>query len=212
MDIREMIKTQIETRGIRDKQILDALSRVPRHLFVPPGLRDQAYEDHAVPIGYGQTISQPYIVALMTQLLGLEKDDRILEIGTGSGYQAAVLAEMNARVFSIENIENLYISSCSRLKELGYESVSLKQGDGYYGWEEKAPFDRIIVAAAAGHIPPPLIRQLKPEGVIVIPIGGPFEIQQLIVMHKETDGVLRGRAVLPVRFVPFTGEAQKQEP
>ncbi len=206
-----MIRFQIEGRGITDQKILNAMARVPRHLFIPAELDAQAYEDHAVPIGYGQTISQPYIVALMTKLLEAAEGDRILEIGTGSGYQAAVLAEMGSRVFSIETIEELYRSSGSRLRKLGYEDVSLKLGDGYYGWEEEAPFEGILVAAAAEHIPPPLIRQLKKGGIIVIPVGGAYEIQQLLVMRKEKNGDLRGRAVIPVRFVPFTGKAQEKE-
>jgi protein-L-isoaspartate(D-aspartate) O-methyltransferase len=207
-----MVRTQIEARGIGDPRILEALSRVPRHLFVPESLRNQAYEDHAVSIGHGQTISQPYIVALMTRLLNAGEGDKILEIGTGSGYQAAVLAEMGVHVFTVESVDELYSSAETRLKELGYSDVRLKRGDGYYGWEEESPFDGILVAAAAVHIPPPLVNQLKPEGVIVIPIGDPFDIQQLIAMQKDADGTLRGRAELPVRFVPFTGAAQKKEP
>jgi len=186
--------------------VLSAMGRVQRHQFVPEDLRDQAYEDHPLPIGYGQTISQPYVVALMTDLLQLEPDDVVLEIGTGSGYQAAVLAEMAQNVCSIEIVEPLAIEARNRLARLGYQRVSTKLGDGYYGWQERAPFDAIIVTAAASHVPPPLIAQLKPGGRMVIPVGGSFLTQYLLLVRKTPEGEILSSQITPVRFVPLTGE------
>ena len=187
------------------ENVMEAMGKVPRHEFVPDLLRSKAYENRPLPIGYGQTISQPYIVALMTDLLDLKKDDVVLEIGTGSGYQAAILAELVKDVFTIEIIPELGESAKARLKRLGYGNVRVRVGDGYYGWEEGGPFDAVIVTAAAGHIPPPLIEQLKPDGRMVIPVGGPFATQQLVFVKKEKDGSVKTRQILPVRFVPFTG-------
>lgn len=193
-------------QSILDARVLDAMARVPRHEFVSPDLVDQAYENRPLPIGHGQTISQPYIVAIMTDLLDIEADHRILEIGTGSGYQAAVLAELNTRVWSIEIIPALGQQAQTRLQHLGYENIDVRIGDGYYGWPEHAPFDAIIVTAAANHIPPPLLQQLKPGGKMIIPVGSQFSTQQLILITRGENDEFITRQVLPVRFVPLTGE------
>ena len=185
--------------------VLDAMARVPRHEFVPERVRDLAYEDRPLPIGYGQTISQPYIVALMTDLLRPRAGDRVLEVGTGSGYQAAVLAELGLDVATIEIVPELGRTAKARLGRLGYD-VRTKIGDGYHGWDEHAPFDGLLVTAAASHIPPPLVRQLKPGGRMVVPVGPPFMVQQLVLVTKDHDGSVRTRQLLPVRFVPLTGE------
>ena len=185
--------------------VIAAMGRVERHEFVPMALRAAAYEDRPLPIGYGQTISQPYIVALMTNLLEPTAGDRVLEIGTGSGYQAAVLAELGLEVYSIEIIPELGDEAAARLDRLGYDKVATRVGDGYYGWPERASFDGLVVTAAAGHVPPPLIEQLKPGGRMVIPVGEPFRVQQLVLITKAADGSLRSRQLLPVRFVPLTG-------
>jgi len=185
--------------------VLEAMRRVPRHEFVPEDLKPHAYENRPLPIGYGQTISQPYIVALMTELLDLKPDDTVLEIGTGSGYQAAVLAECAREVYSIEIIPELAETAQSRLLRLGYRNVTVKTGDGYFGWEERAPFDAIIVTAAATHIPPPLVHQLKPGGTMVIPVGPPFMVQHLTLVKKTEDGKVSTRQLLPVAFVPLIG-------
>ena len=192
-------------RETLDERVMSAMSRVARHEFVPRDLRRYAYDNRPLPIGYGQTISQPYIVALMTDLLGLGTESKVLEIGTGSGYQAAVLAEMGARVFTIEIIPELGSQVAERFAALGYTSITSRVGDGYYGWEEEAPFDAIIVTAASSIIPPPLVSQLEPGGVLVIPVGGPFSVQQLTVVEKDESGVVRTKQVLPVAFVPVTG-------
>jgi protein-L-isoaspartate(D-aspartate) O-methyltransferase len=181
------------------------MERVPRHEFVPESERRYAYENRPLPIGHGQTISQPYIVAIMTDLMKLEPGDRVLEIGTGSGYQAAVLAELVQQVYSIEIISELARSARDVLDRLGYEQVKTRVGDGYYGWQERAPFDAIIVTAAADHVPPPLIKQLKTGGHMLIPVGSRFMTQQLILVTKGDDGITT-RLLLPVRFVPLTGE------
>ena len=188
-----------------DERVLDALRKVPRHEFVPDTQWPYAYENRPLPIGHGQTISQPYIVAIMTHLLKPQKTDRILEIGTGSGYQAAILAELVDSVYSIEIIEKLAEKSAADLNRTGYKNIHTRTGDGYYGWETEAPFDGIIVTAAASHIPPPLIRQLKPGGRMIIPVGGHFMMQYLILVSKETDGKVTTRQMLPVAFVPLTG-------
>lgn len=188
-----------------DENVLDAMQRVPRHKFVPPEWQDQAYENRPLPIGYGQTISQPYIVAIMTDLLKPKKGHRVLEIGTGSGYQAAVLAELTANVYTMEIIEQLGTQARERLQRLGYRNVEVRIGDGYFGWEEQAPFDAIVVTAAASQIPPPLVKQLKPGGRMIIPVGSPFMVQQLVLVEKDLQGTLSVRQILPVRFVPLTG-------
>lgn len=190
--------------AVTDARVLDAMRTVPRHEFVPKGAEDRAYEDRPLPIGHGQTISQPYIVALMTELLEVRPESYVLEIGTGSGYQAAVLAEIVDRVYSIEIIKPLADTAAERLKRLGYANVETRHGDGYFGWADAAPFDAIIVTAAASHIPPPLVEQLKPGGRMVIPVGPPFQPQQLMLVEKDKDGTVTQRSVLPVRFVPLT--------
>jgi len=198
-----MVSGQIEKRGIKEKSVLQALRNVPRHLFVSEELQSLAYADRPLPIGYGQTISQPYIVALMTELLNLKQGNKVLEIGSGSGYQAAILSEITQEVYTIEIIEELGESAKKRLKDLGYQSIRCRIGDGYYGWEEYAPFDGIMVTAAATHIPPSLIRQLKKGGKMCIPVGDPFLTQNLILIEKDQEGNLKTKNILPVRFVPF---------
>ena len=189
-----------------DESVNDALGRVPRHEFVPRNIRNAAYENRPLPIDHGQTISQPYIVAIMTNLLQVGKDDRVLEIGTGSGYQIAVLAELVKKAYSIEIIEPLGKQAKDRLQRLGYENIELKIGDGYYGWEEEAPFDAIMVTAAASHVPPPLIKQLKPGGRMLIPVGSRFMVQELLLVQKSESGEVSTRQLLPVAFVPLTGK------
>ena len=189
-----------------DSRVMQAMATVPRHKFVPNRLIPYAYNNRPLPIGEGQTISQPYIVAIMTDLLKIKPSDVVLEIGTGSGYQAAVLAELAEQVYTIEIIEPLHKSATNRLADLGYSNVTTQLGDGYYGWLEPAPFDAIMVTAAAGQVPPPLIRQLKPGGRMVIPVGGAFMTQFLLLIEKRADGSVSTRQILPVRFVPFTGE------
>ncbi|MCP3957996.1 MAG: protein-L-isoaspartate(D-aspartate) O-methyltransferase [bacterium] len=209
--IREIEADVRATRGYTgrerlDPRVMDALRQVPRHEFVPADLHHRAYDNRPLPIGDGQTISQPYIVALMTDLLELGSDEVVLEIGTGSGYQAAVLAELAGQVYSIEIIEPLGRTAANLLDRLGYENVETRIGDGYLGWPEHAPFDAVIVTAAADHIPPPLIEQLAPGGRMAIPIAhGPIE-EQLTLVVKSEDGQLRTREILPVRFVPLTGD------
>lgn len=188
-----------------DPAVLQAMARVPRHEFVPPEERRYAYENRPLPIGYGQTISQPYIVAIMTDMLGIGPGSKVLELGTGSGYQAAILGELAGQVYTIEIVEPLGLQARTRLKNLGYDNVITRIGDGYYGWKEHAPFDAIIVTAAASHIPPPLIRQLKPGGRMVIPVGSRFMTQQLMMVDKRDDGTITSRQVMPVVFVPVTG-------
>lgn len=192
-------------QGTIDPRVLAALGRVPRHEFVSPGLRGNAYDNRPLPIGHGQTISQPYIVAVMTDFLRVSAGDTVLEIGTGSGYQAAVLAELGAQVSSIEIVEPLAKEGTERLRRLGYASVATKIGDGYHGWPERGPFDAIVVTAATSHVPPPLVRQLKPGGRMVIPVGAPFQTQQLMLVEKRGDGGVTSRQMMPVRFVPLTG-------
>jgi protein-L-isoaspartate(D-aspartate) O-methyltransferase len=204
-----MVAQQIEARGVSDPQVLQAMRAVPRHRFVPSAPVERAYADRPLPIGEGQTISQPYIVAYMTEMLQLAPEDKVLEIGTGSGYQAAVLAEISDQVWSIEIIDELAAQAEERLQRLGYTEVATRQGDGYYGWESAAPFDAIIVTAAAGHLPPPLIRQLKPGGRMVIPLGGTYEVQSLMLVRKNAQGEIVTERLKPVRFVPMTGAAQE---
>lgn len=188
------------------EDVLQSLGTVRRHEFVPEDQERYAYENRPLPIGHGQTISQPYIVALMTDLTEPDADDVVLEIGTGSGYQAAILAELVEHVYTIEIIEALYDESTARLERLGYDNVTTRLGDGYYGWEEHAPFDAIVVTAAASHVPPPLVQQLKPGGRMVIPVGGRFTTQQLLLLEKTSEGGVITRQVAAVRFVPLTGE------
>lgn len=200
-----------ETSLYIDKQALDdrvmaAIGRVPRHEFVPDDMRPQAYENRPLAIGHGQTISQPYIVALMTDLVKPDETHRVLELGTGSGYQAAILAELTDHVYTMEIIDELGKQATERLARLGYDNVTVRIADGYYGWEEHAPFDAIVVTAAASHVPPPLIRQLKPGGRMVIPVGSRFLTQQLVLITKQPDDEVITRQIAPVRFVPLTGE------
>jgi protein-L-isoaspartate(D-aspartate) O-methyltransferase len=202
-----MVKTQIEARGVKDKLVLDALRKVPRHLFVAESLRDVAYTDGPLPIGEEQTISQPYIVALMTELLGLKGGEKVLEIGTGSGYQAAILAGIAKEVYTIEIICSLAETAEKRLKEMEYKNISVRCADGYQGWKEHAPFDGVIVTAAPDHIPQPLVDQLKVGGKLVIPVGDLF--QELTVVTKTEKGIKK-ETNIPVRFVPMTGEAEKK--
>jgi protein-L-isoaspartate(D-aspartate) O-methyltransferase len=199
----EMVKTQIRARGVSDESVLNAMLKVDRHKFVPEETRHLAYSDRPLLIGEGQTISQPYIVALMTELLELKKGDRVLEVGTGSGYQAAILAELADHVYTIEIIESLGRSAERLLKELGYSNIDVKIGDGYIGWEEFAPFDAIIVTAAPPHIPQPLLDQLKEEGRLVIPVGGFYQDLKKITKVK---GQIKSQDIIPVVFVPMTGE------
>jgi len=198
-----MVREQIEARGVRNPDVLRVMRQTPRHLFIPEPMRSAAYEDHPVPIGYGQTISQPYIVALMTELLEPHKDAKVLEIGTGSGYQAAVLAPLVRHVYTIEIVRELAESSTALLKKLGYENVTVRWGDGYLGWPEEAPFDRIIVTAAPPELPQTLVDQLKPGGKLVAPVGSSVFGQDLIVVEKTRDGKIRRRSVIPVMFVPM---------
>ncbi|MFQ5993538.1 MAG: protein-L-isoaspartate(D-aspartate) O-methyltransferase [Acidiferrobacterales bacterium] len=186
--------------------VMQAMVAVHRHEFVPEKLRPFAYENRPLPIGYGQTISQPYIVALMSELLEIDRNGVVLEVGTGSGYQAAVLADLVRKVYTIEIIQPLADQAKVRLDRLGYQNVTTRLGDGYYGWAEHAPFDGIVVTAAADHVPPPLIEQLKPGGRMVIPVGGRFFTQQLLLVQKTQEGGVTTRQVLPVRFVPLTGD------
>ena len=208
-----MVKRQIDAEGITDgrigvknKSVLEAMRRVLRHEFVPVHLKSQAYVDMPLPIGYDQTISQPYIVAYMTELLDPKKEHKVLEVGTGSGYQAAVLAELVDHVYTIEIIKELGESAEKRLKRLDYKNVTVKIGDGYFGWKEHAPYDAIIVTAAPDHIPPMLIHQLKPGGKLCIPVGGRFRVQNLTLVQKTESGSIMTRQVLPVSFVPLTGK------
>jgi protein-L-isoaspartate(D-aspartate) O-methyltransferase len=199
----KMVKTQIEAREIEDAPVLSAMRKVPRHLFVPPEERSRSYEDHPLPIGYGQTISQPYIVALMTELLRLKKGARVLEVGTGSGYQAAILSEIVDEVYTVELIPQLATRAEKTLKELGYRKVHVAHRDGYYGWKERAPYDAIIVTAAAEFIPPPLIQQLKVGGLMCIPVGPPFSVQNLFLVSKKSEKEIETRVITQVAFVPL---------
>ncbi len=201
---KRMVSEQIEARGITDKNVLKAMREVERHLFIPQELRYRAYYDGPVPIGYGQTISQPYIVAYMTDIIDVKPDSRVLEIGTGSGYQAAVLAEITDEVYTLEIIPELGEAAKGTFNDLDYNHIASKIADGYFGWEEKGPFDAIIVTAATEFIPPPLIAQLKPGGKMVIPVGSPMQVQSLMLVEKNREGKVKTRSLFPVRFVPFT--------
>lgn len=200
-----MITEDIAGRGIGNPQVLQAMRTVPRERFVPAALQRLAYSDRPLPIDHGQTISQPYIVAFMTEVLLLKPEDSVLEIGTGSGYQAAILAQIVANVYTIEIVEPLGKSAEELLEELSYTNVHMRVGDGYYGWPEQQPFDAIIVTAAASHIPPPLIEQLKPGGRMIIPVGTVMQVQHLLLIEKDKNGEVTQRNIMPVRFVPLTG-------
>lgn len=204
----EMVSRQIEARGVSNPTVLNAMRSVERHRFVDGELAREAYSDRPLPIGHGQTISQPYIVAYMTEIIRPKSDMRVLEIGTGSGYQAAVLAEIVDSVFTIEIVEPLATQASKRLREVGYDNVDTKHGDGYWGWEDKGPFDAVVVTAAAEHVPPPLITQLKDGGRMIIPLGSPFFTQNLVLVQKTGDEV-RTRSLFPVRFVPFTRDKSR---
>ncbi len=208
-----MVKRQISEppdyrTPVRDKKVLEAMGTVPRHLFVREKDVFSAYNDHPLPIGYGQTISQPYIVAFMTEMLELEPQHKVLEVGTGSGYQAAVIAHLVEDVYTVEIVRALAKEASERLWRLNYRNVRVKTADGYFGWEEHAPFDRIIVTAAATLVPPPLLQQLKPGGKMCIPVGGQYTVQYLTLVEKSLEGTITMRKVLPVRFVPLTREVR----
>jgi len=205
---KRMVERDLKGRDIHDPKVLEVMGRVPRHLFVDKSLQGQAYEDHPLAIGEGQTISQPYIVALMTQILKIRPGEKVLEIGTGSGYQAAVLAEFTDLVYTIEIQPKLAKMAAERLKQLGYEKVHVKNGDGFFGWEEVAPFDAIMVTCAANHIPPILVKQLREGGRLVIPLGGTAYFQTLTLLTKK-QGKTNIQHFGGVAFVPMTGEAQK---
>lgn len=204
-----MVEEQVAARGIRNAAVLEALRTVPRHLFVPPAYRGEAYEDYPLPIGEGQTISQPFIVGLMTQSLDLRKREKVLEVGTGSGYQAAVLSLLAGEVFTIEINEDLARRAADTLKSLGYGNVRVKCGDGFFGWEEAAPFDAVIVTCAVDRVPPPLLDQLREGGRLVIPLGNARTYQTLTLITKR-HGRAVVRRIIDVRFVPMTGEVQKK--
>jgi protein-L-isoaspartate(D-aspartate) O-methyltransferase len=205
----KMVLLQIRFRGVSDKKVLNAMNQVPRHSFVPEELVSQAYADHPLPIGQGQTISQPYIVALMTERLKLKGDERILEIGTGSGYQAAILAKVAKEVYTIEIKEKLYNKAGHVLKSIGFSKIKTRHGDGYFGWPEAAPFDCIMITASIDHIPPPLLKQLKNGGRLILPLGNPFSYQYLSLVTKHDDQYTV-KQITGVLFVPMTGHALDQ--
>ena len=202
----KMVKFDIEGRGISDPQVLAAMRSVMRHGFVPKRIVTSAYSDTALPIGEGQTISQPYIVALMTASLGLNRSQRVLEIGTGSGYQTAILAEIVKEVYTLEIKQKLHINSTKLLESLGYSNIYTRHGDGYFGWQVAAPFDAIMITAAVNHIPPPLLKQLKNGGRLILPLGNPFSFQNLTLVTRDGDD-FRTRQITGVLFVPMTGHA-----
>ena len=206
-EIRQQVR---ETARLIDRQVLnarvmDALRKVPRHAFVPEPLQDSAYSNDPLPIGYGQTISQPYIVAVMTDLIRPQAEDVVLEVGTGSGYQAAILAELVRQVYSIEIVDELATAACERLRQLGYENIEVRSGNGHFGWPEHAPYDAIVVTAAANEIPPRLIEQLKPGGRLVMPVGTRYFGQDLVLLQKDEQGRVEQKKGVPVTFVPLTG-------
>jgi protein-L-isoaspartate(D-aspartate) O-methyltransferase len=205
---KDMVESQIQARGVKDPKVLAAMLKVKRHLFVPENMRPHAYDDNPLPIGHNQTISQPYIVALMTELAEIKPTDKILEIGTGSGYQAAILAELSQNVYTIEIVEDLAKDAEMRLKGQGYKNIEVRCGDGYQGWPEQAPFDAILVTAAAPRIPEELIKQLRPGARLVIPLGDFF--QELYVITKDIDGNIRKEKNIPVRFVPMVEGKKKK--
>ena len=200
---RRMVEEQLKARGIHSQRVLEAFLHVPREQFAPLSRRHEVYQDRPLPIGFGQTISQPYMVAEMTRLLDVKPDDRVLEVGTGSGYQAAVLTHFTPHVYTIEIVRPLALTARKRLERLGYGVVQVRQGDGYHGWPGEVEFDAIIVTCAAGQIPPPLIRQLKPGGRMIIPVGGAFSIQRLMLVQKDAKGDVTSRSLMAVRFVPL---------
>ena len=204
-----MVEQDIEARGVKDALVLKAMRKVQRHLFVEQSLWPKAYNDHPLPIGEGQTISQPYVVALMTEALALRGNERVLEVGTGSGYQAAILAEIVKEVFTIEIRPEIYTKVRERLQKLGYQNIRTKQGDGYLGWPEYAPFDAIIVTASPNHIPPPLLTQIKEGGRLIIPLGRTTFYQNLTLVTKK-GGKVEVKELAPVTFVPLIGEGQKK--
>jgi protein-L-isoaspartate(D-aspartate) O-methyltransferase len=204
-----MVREQIEARGVSMLQVLEAMRSVPRHQFVPEDLVESAYNDHPLPIGEGQTISQPYIVALMTEVLQLKPTDRVLEIGTGSGYQAAVLSRLAAEVYTIEIKHQLHLNAFRTLANLGYKNIVSRHGDGYFGWPEAAPFDAIMITAAVDHIPPPLVKQLRDGGRLVLPLGSPFGYQNLVRVTKQAQDV-SVKQITGVLFVPMTGQAMQK--
>jgi protein-L-isoaspartate(D-aspartate) O-methyltransferase len=208
---RQMVVRQIQAREVQDPCVLEALRMVPRHAFVPEPYRDGAYGDYPLPIGHDQTISQPYIVAFMTEVLHLDPNSRVLEIGTGSGYQAAVCAEIAREVYTMEIVPELAQSAARILQELGYTNVHVKTGDGFFGWQDKAPFDAIIGTAAAEQIPKPFLEQLKPGGRMILPCEEPDGLQYLVLVTKDQRGELSRKRVLPVRFVPMTGRVQEPQ-
>jgi len=205
---QKMVEINIAGRGVVNPRVLDAMMNVPRHMFVPEEYLDRAYADHPLPIGLGQTISQPFIVAAMTELIDPRPDHVVFEVGTGSGYQAAVLAGLVQHVYTVEIVPELGDQSTERLKRLGYSNVTVRVGDGYAGWPEHGPFDGIIVTCGAEEVPPPLIEQLKPGGKMVIPVGSTHMVQELLVIEKDSTGRVSKRSVMPVRFVPMTGDGQ----
>lgn len=212
---KQMVEEQIAKppfgfTAVKDEKVLETMRVVPRHVFVPGRLHKMAYEDTPLPIGHGQTISQPYMVGLMTELLELTPKSKVLEIGTGSGYQAAILAHLTPHVYTVEIIETLANRAKETLQQQGYDEVHCLRADGYHGWADEAPFDAIIVTCAAGHLPPPLWEQLNPGGRIVIPIGGPYEVQRLVIVTKQEDGSRKSRSISGVRFVPLTREDDRE--
>ncbi len=209
--VREQIAEAPDYRDpVKDPRVLTAMRTVPRHLFVEKKLQSSAYGDFPLPIGYGQTISQPYIVALMTEMLEVKPDHKVLEVGTGSGYQAAVLSVLVQEVFTVEIVQELALQAKERLKRLQYGNVAARAGDGYYGWEEAAPFDRIIVTCAASLVPPPLLKQLKPGGKMCIPVGAAYSVQYLTMVEKSGAGTITMRKSIPVRFVPLTRSGNEE--
>ncbi len=207
---KSMIENQIVRRNVLDPEVIRAMEKIPRDLFVPEPQRAEAYEDRPLPIGYGQTISQPYIVALMTEALRIKKGEKVLEIGAGSGYQAAVLAEIGAETYTVEIVPELAKFARENLKKTGYGSVQVKAGDGYQGWKEFAPFDAVIVTCAPEKVPQPLIEQLKEGGRMIVPVGPENQVQELVLLKKVKGELLR-QSIAPVRFVPMTGEVQKSK-
>lgn len=202
-EARAALVQELRLQGIESEEVLDALGRVPRERFVSPAYVGEAYGNHPLPIGHGQTISQPYVVALMSEVLDLEPGDRVLEVGTGSGYQAAILAELDCEVFTLEIIEDLAASAAALLQDLGYDRIHVLHGDGYLGWPEEAPFDKIIVTAAPEEIPAALVEQLRVGGKMIIPVGPQGAVQQLTLLEKGTDGKVETTAIIPVAFVPM---------